>query len=186
MQVGLQFSVVVPAVDEAPVVNYGTPESIEEQVIALADAKIRAALARLPASDGAGGLVIGADTIVLIDGDVLGKPASADEARAMLGQLSGKTHEVYTGVVVLDRETGQRSAGAERTAVTFAPLTEEWIRRYVRTGEPMDKAGAYAVQGLGSIFIERIDGCYFNVVGLPLALLARLLREQGFDTVAAW
>jgi septum formation protein len=185
-QIGLEFSVVVPDVDEAPVVNGGASGSIESQVIRLAEAKVQAVIPKLPAAGPTRRLVIGADTIVLVDGQVLGKPVSHQDAVDMLRLLAGRTHEVYTGVTVLDLESGQVMSGAERTAVTFADLAEPVIQRYVATGEPMDKAGAYAVQGLGSVFIARIEGCYFNVVGLPLSLLGRLLKAHGYDVVDAW
>jgi len=193
-QMGLDFDVVTPEVDEAPVVQ-GTDRDIADQVVALAQAKVDAVAARLSNGGSGGGrepasgsrlLIIGADTIVRVDGVVLGKPVDAEDAVDMLRCLAGRTHEVFTGVMVLDPLTGKAPSGAERTAVTFAPLTEQMIRRYVATGEPTDKAGAYAVQGLGSLFIERIDGCYFNVVGLPLSLLGRLLLQHGYDVADAW
>lgn len=114
-------------------------------------------------------LIIGADTIVVLDGDVLGKPADAGDAARMLRSLSGRTHEVYTGFCILERP-GDRSAGDfERTLVTFRALGDDEIDRYVRSGSPMDKAGAYGIQDdVGAIFVERIEGCFYNVVGFPL------------------
>ncbi len=124
-------------------------------------------------------LVIGADTVVVLDGILLGKPADTADAERMLGLLSGRTHQVFTGVAVVERPgLGTRSA-FEVTDVTFKELPKERIRRYVMTGEPMDKAGAYGIQGLGAVNIKRISGCYFNVVGLPLGLLSDLLSEWG-------
>lgn len=184
-QIGLDLVVIAPDLDEAPVTNHGTLEELEAQVVALARAKAEAVLGRL-APGGRRRLVIGADTVVLVDGEVLGKPASMAEARRMLGQLSGKTHLVFTGVAVLDPGSGRLLAGAERTKVTMVPLQGEWIERYIRTGEPMDKAGGYAVQGLGSVFIERVEGCYSNVVGLPLVRLAGLLRAHGYNIEETW
>lgn len=128
------------------------------------------------------GLVLGADTIVVVDGKVLGKPADAADAAGMLRLLAGRTHQVITGVALVERRQGQ-SAGTDVqhavTDVTFLPWTEEDIAAYTATGEPLDKAGAYAIQGYASVLIEGIRGCYFNVVGLPLHLVARMLRARG-------
>jgi len=129
-------------------------------------------------------LVVGADTVVTLPGRVLGKPSSAAEAREMLEMLSGREHRVVTGVAVVDPAGGRSVAGAEETRVFFRNLTRAEIQAYVESGEPMDKAGAYAVQGLGALLVERIEGCYFNVVGLPLGLLAGLLGEFGYDLLA--
>jgi septum formation protein len=128
---------------------------------------------------GAGALVIGADTEVVIDGEVLGKPASDDDARRMLRRLAGRTHEVLTGVAVIRLPDGARRIEHEVTQVTFAPLTDDEITAYVASEEHRDKAGGYAIQGRGGTFVTRVEGCYFNVVGLPLARLARILRELG-------
>lgn len=128
------------------------------------------------------GLVIGADTLVYMDFQVLGKPAHADEARAMLRLLSGRTHQVVTAVVVIDRSAGQTAHMQVEHSITdviFRPWSEEDIEAYVATGEPLDKAGAYAIQGYASVLIEGIRGCYFNVVGLPIALLVQMLRARG-------
>jgi len=136
------------------------------------------------ANDIAGGLsggevVIGADTIVVIENEILGKPAGRDEAAEMLRALSGKTHLVYTGVTVIDTQSGKTLTEYEKTAVTFDSLSDEEIADYVRTEEPLDKAGAYGIQGYGARFIKKIDGCYFNVVGLPLNRLYTMLRAMG-------
>lgn len=128
---------------------------------------------------GPGTLVLAADTIVVIDGVVLGKPADDREAAQMLRRLSGRAHEVLTGVAL--RGDGRLIAEVERTAVRFLPLSEAEIAWYVATGEPRDKAGAYAIQGLGSRFVDRIDGSYSNVVGLPVARVYRMLREVGVE-----
>lgn len=121
--------------------------------------------------------VLGADTVVVIDGDALGKPRDAEDAAAMLRRLSGREHEVITGVCVLRGR--QAMVDAETTRVRFVRLTEIEIAEYVESGEPMDKAGAYAIQGLASKFIDRVEGCYFNVVGLPVALVYRYLKSLG-------
>ncbi len=123
------------------------------------------------------GIVLGADTVVILDGRPMGKPASADEAGIMLRQLSGRTHEVVTGITMVDAGSGRSASARAATRVTFRVLSEAEIEAYVATGEPMDKAGAYGIQGCGGLFVERLDGCFHNVVGLPLALLVRTLDD---------
>jgi septum formation protein len=122
-------------------------------------------------------VVIAADTIVVLDGEVLGKPSTAAEAEATLARLSGRTHTVHTAVAVA--RLGRRCAGVESVDVTFRALSSEEIRGYVRTGEPMDKAGAYGIQGFGATIVERIHGDYFAVMGLPLGRTVALLRALG-------
>ena len=166
---GYEFDVVPADIDERRLPN----EPPREYVARLARAKAAAV-----ASDDAvagGRVILAADTIVVIDGEVLGKPAHRQESAGMLGRLAGRTHEVLTGVAVAQ---GDRVLVAvETTRVTFAPLDPDRIAWYVATGEGDDKAGAYGAQGLGSRFIERIEGSYTNVVGLPIAQVDRLLRE---------
>ena len=132
-------------------------------------------------------LVIGADTIVVIDGAILGKPRDADEAAAMLRRLSGREHQVYTGVAVA--YGGRTASGVRQTSVTFRALEEATLAEYVATGEPFDKAGAYGIQGYGAVLVERIDGDYFTVMGLGLTLLVDLFAQLGlryrFGEVAA-
>jgi septum formation protein len=122
-------------------------------------------------------VIIAADTIVVLDGEVLGKPASAAEARATLQRLSGRTHTVHTAVAV--QYGGRAVSGVESVEVTFRPLDDAQIARYVDTGEPMDKAGAYGIQGYGATLVERIHGDYFAVMGLALGRLVGLLDEVG-------
>src|SRR5579863_8571731 len=122
-------------------------------------------------------VVLGADTTVTIDGEILGKPADAEDAARMLRRLSGRTHRVITGVAVAT-ERGTEVA-AEATGVRFLTLSDEEIAAYVATGEPMDKAGAYAIQGRAGRWVPRVEGCYFNVVGLPLALVSAMLEAAG-------
>jgi septum formation protein len=122
-------------------------------------------------------VVIGSDTIVVVDGDVLGKPRDGEQAVAMLRRLSGRAHVVMTGVAVAWR--GRMSSGVEQVGVTFRALGDDEIRRYVETGEPMDKAGAYGIQGFGATIVDRVDGDYFAVMGLPLNRLVRLCRALG-------
>ena len=124
-------------------------------------------------------VVLGADTVVVVDEHILEKPADAADAARMLRLLSGRTHQVTTGVCLIG--DGFEDVRAETTEVTFVRLTEEEIAMYVAHGEPMDKAGAYAIQGIASRWICRLDGCYFNVVGLPVPLLCRMLRDHGID-----
>jgi len=127
------------------------------------------------------GLVIGADTVVAVDGEILEKPKDAADAVRMLSRLSGRAHEVFTGVALVDAGTGAMLSDVVRTGVFIRALSEADIRRYVATGEPMDKAGAYAAQGLAAPFVGRVDGCFFNVVGLPLSRLWEMLAEMGCD-----
>ena len=124
-----------------------------------------------------GDVVIGADTVVALDGAILGKPRDAEDARRMLRALSGRTLTVYTGVTVL--RDGDCLCHAERTDVRFRALTDDEIERYIATGEPMDKAGAYGAQGYASLFVEHLDGDFFNVMGLPLCALGKLLKQLG-------
>jgi septum formation protein len=128
-------------------------------------------------------LVIGADTVVCVDDVILGKPAGPEQAEEMLGRLSGHSHRVYTGMSLISAQ-GERS-GFEVTEVIMKRLSRGDIDAYVASGEPLDKAGAYGIQGRAGRFIESIAGCYYNVVGLPLARLCTLLEEMGYDVTAA-
>lgn len=125
-------------------------------------------------------LVIGADTIVYSEGKILGKPKDEEDAFCMLSALSGKMHEVMTGVAVLRTSDAKLSAFCEHTRVFFKELTDVQIRDYIKTGEPMDKAGAYGIQGLGGALVDHIEGDYDNVVGLPLTALLKLMKDE-FD-----
>ena len=127
-------------------------------------------------------LVIAADTVVSIDSQVLGKPRSEEEAGRMLRALSGRLHVVYTGVTVCCQ--GKTVTESESTSVRFRPLTDADIIRYIATGEPMDKAGAYGIQGYGSVLVEGISGDYYNVMGLPVCRLAKMLARFGVDPLA--
>jgi septum formation protein len=170
--VGWPFEAAVSDVDETPRAG----EAAEAYVRRLAREKAGAvASARLF------GLVLGADTVVVVEGDILGKPRDAGEAARMLRRLSAHTHEVLTGVALVRAETGRSVSGVARTRVRFAELSGGEIERYVETGEPFDKAGAYAVQGRAALFIEAIEGEYLNVVGLPIRLVYELARDFGTD-----
>jgi septum formation protein len=175
---GLSFDVRPGAdVNEAQVLAECT-HPLSECLEHLARLKGVAAAAEYPRA-----VVLSADTVVEIEGDLLGKPADAADARTMLTRLSGREHRVHTGVAVQRLEGGVLSTGCETTRVFFAELKAEKIARYVARAEPMDKAGAYAIQGLGALLVERIDGDYSNVVGLPLRLTARLLSAAGVGTL---
>ncbi|HZW49628.1 MAG TPA: nucleoside triphosphate pyrophosphatase [Bacillota bacterium] len=156
------------------------PSGVEEQVPpGLSPKQTVLCLARQKAADVAkrhqGSCVIGADTLVVLNGQCLGKPMDCEDALRMMHLLTGKMHQVMTGVVVLDTATGKQVEAVEITDVTMGPLSEERMLQYVASGEPMGKAGAYAIQGTAAAFIEKIDGCYNNVVGLPLYRLCRLI-----------
>jgi septum formation protein len=155
-------------------------ETVEAMVLRLAEAKARTRAARSNTL-GEAAIVIGADTVVDLDGEALGKPGSARVAAEMLRKLSGKTHRVLTGLALVRLPDGDARIELETTQVCFAALSEDEIARYVATDEPLDKAGAYAIQGIAGRFAERIDGCYFNVVGLPLARLYRMLKQMGWQ-----
>ena len=147
----------------------------------LAEAKARAVAERLETSDPPG-IVLGADTAVVIDDVVLGKPADDDEAAAMLRRLCGRDHEVLTAVYLLRSDDGRHSGGVDTTRVSFRDYDEETIRNYVAGGEPLDKAGAYGIQGGGSRLARGLEGSWSNVVGLPLERLADWLAQLDIDT----
>jgi nucleoside triphosphate pyrophosphatase len=172
---GFAFEIRAAEIEEARLPG----EAIETMVCRLAEAKARAVAAQLGALSEPV-VVIGADTAVEIAGQILGKPDSPDQARRMLEQLSGKTHRVLTGLAILRLPDGFARFEVESTRVRFAFLTDEEIAQYVATGEPLDKAGAYGIQGAGGRFVEGIEGCYFNVVGLPLARVYRILKGLGW------
>ena len=169
---GFTFSVISSAVDETPFPN----ESAQEHVARLAAAKAELVAARAvgPA------IVIAADTVVALGDHILGKPHSEEHARHMLESLSGRTHSVLTGVTLIRLPDAERIEFVEATLVHFAQLSEEEISRYLATEEPHDKAGAYAIQGRAGRYIPRIEGCYFNVVGLPLARVQQALTDLGW------
>ena len=169
-QAGLSFAVIPGNVDES-IVAQETPIEYARE---LAEAKAREISAKYPES-----WVIGADTIVVIGKTILGKPASRDEARSMLKRLSGQTHQVYTGFAVCCKARRRLFSKTIRTDVIFKELTEKEIEWYIHTPEPFDKAGAYAIQGLGTFLVKRINGSYTNVVGLPVCEVIEFLIEEG-------
>jgi septum formation protein len=169
---GLPFSVLSSAVDESPYPG----ESPVTLVQRLANAKADLVTARAvgPA------IVLAADTVVVLDDKILGKPNSLEDARHMLQQLSGRTHSVLTGVALVRLPDGERRQFIESTLVHFQPITDEELSSYLATEEPYDKAGAYAIQGRAGRYIPRIEGCYFNVVGLPLSRVLTELHTLGW------
>ncbi len=171
--IGAHFDCYPVDTDETPL----PMERAEAHVLRLAESKARTALAAGAAGKEAeAGVVLGADTVVTIDGDILGKPAAAEEAARMLARLSGRVHEVWTGLTLLDPTDGRAVTQAVRSIVKLSHLDRAEIDRYVATGEPLDKAGAYAVQGQGALYVEAIEGSYSNVVGLPLSHLKHALK----------
>lgn len=177
---GIGFETCATRVDESPLPG----EPVHAMVARLAEAKARAAAAIPNACPGAC-IIVGADTAVELNGEIFGKPRNAEHAGEMLTKLSGRIHHVLTGIFLLRLPDGATRAGLENTAVTFAPLRPEEIDAYVKSGEPLDKAGAYAVQGIAGRYIPKIDGCYFNVVGLPLARLHAFLLELDWQGAIA-
>ncbi|MGV8081837.1 MAG: Maf family protein [Syntrophales bacterium] len=169
-RVGLAFQVLPSGIEEED----RPEESPEEHVLRLSAAKAETLARKNPDA-----WVLGADTIVVIDGDILGKPADREEAKAMLRKLSGREHTVYTGFSVLSGGGRLTVARSVSSTVLFKSLSEEEMNWYVRSDEPYDKAGGYAVQGMGAFFIQEIRGSYTNVMGLPLCEVIEILREAG-------
>jgi septum formation protein len=160
-----------PADTDETMVGGETPHQYAERL-----ARVKAEL--VAAAAGPKDIVIGADTVVVVDGRVLGKPINEQQAAAMLESLGGRSHTVITAVAVA--ADSMTSSSVEEVSVTFRPLTLEEIDSYIATGEPMDKAGAYGIQGYGATIVERIEGDYFAVMGLPIVRMVRLLAERGF------
>ena len=174
-QLGLVPAVIVADVDETPLPSEAAIDYVER----LARAKALAGWRAVESGNGPQLPVLGADTCVVVDGEILGKPRDERDARAMLARLSGRTHQVLTGVSLC---TAQRQlAAVSCTDVSFAPLDATRIARYCASGEPLDKAGSYGIQGLAAAFVARIDGSYSGVVGLPLHETAELLRQFGIE-----
>jgi septum formation protein len=171
---GLTFVVITKNMAEEPIWGLSPVELV--QAMALQKAKHVASTLR-------GGVVLGADTVVEHQNRVFKKPRFEEEAEEFLTFLSGKTHLVHTGVALVDIEGNRWPTACATTRVTFRDLSSSEIKAYIRTGEPMDKAGAYGIQGIGSIFVEKIDGSYSNGVGLPLELVARILPEFGINVL---
>lgn len=168
---GLDFEILVSEADESAV-SKDIPVNLYVQELALLKASATAKQAPRKA------IIIAADTVVTLDGAVLGKPKDAGGAYDMLKALSGRKHEVYTGICVMRKSDAKTVCKSVSTEVKFKELTDEKIRAYIASGEPMDKAGAYGIQGKGSMLIEGINGDYFNVVGLPIAELSDILEDE--------
>ena len=167
---GLEFTVIPSEVDE----NAAILSDPESYVRSLAEAKAGDISDRYPDS-----WIIGADTVVFIDNTILGKPATRDQARAMLESLSAKTHQVHTGYCICRKATGHFISDCVTTDVSFKNLSAKEIEWYINSGEPFDKAGAYAIQGLGTFLVKRINGSYTNVVGLPVCEILEYLIQEG-------
>jgi septum formation protein len=174
-QVGLDFEVIPSGMAE----DFFNTESPREHVLRLAEAKVREVASKYPDR-----WVVAADTIVYINGSILGKPKSREDAAEMLRRLSGQEHRVLTGFSVCHLEKRNNDEEAVQTVVKVKPLTSAEIEWYVHTGEPLDKAGGYAIQGIGSFMIESIQGSYTNVVGLPLCELIQMLNRLGAITIS--
>jgi len=175
-QLGLKFTVVISNIDESARLGEDMPPGRLVEELSLRKAtQVAREIER--------GLVVGSDTVVVWRGRILGKPGDRQDALEMLKWLQGNDHMVYSGLAVLNAETGETHVSHEKTRVFFRAAGMDELERYVDSGEPSDKAGAYAIQGLGSVFVQGIEGCYFNVVGLPLARLAGVLKSFGVDVL---
>ncbi|MDI9258603.1 Maf family protein [Alicyclobacillus sendaiensis] len=172
---GVNFSVRPSHADETVSPGVGPADAVLE----LARRKARAVWGRLDAAERREAIVVAADTVVALDGDILGKPRDADHALAMLKRLRGRAHRVYTGLCV--RTVDAEEVAFAETEVHMRDRDDPWLERYVATGEPMDKAGAYAIQGYGSLLVASIAGDYYNVVGLPLGLLDEMFTRMGLE-----
>jgi septum formation protein len=176
---GIAFEVRAALIDESP--REGEMPGHYVQRLALEKARAVADDDAEQPSNAGEAVFIGADTTVVIDGEMLGKPETEEDARRMLRRLSGHVHEVHTGLALVRRPRAWEKVVEEITRVSLVNLSDQEIEKYVATGEPFGKAGGYAVQGIAGRYIMRIEGCYFNVVGLPLARLYALLREAGWS-----
>jgi septum formation protein len=170
---GLQFEVIPSEIDESTQLE--DPAGVVEHLAREKAETVRKQLG----SDAGDTLIIGADTIVVLGKDILGKPSSREDAYQTLIRMSGRCHKVYTGVALIDCTTGVTRTAHEVSTVYFRSLDSAEVRAYCRTNEPMDKAGSYALQGTASAFVQRIEGCYSNVIGLPVPLVVELLRSMG-------
>lgn len=172
-QLGLNFVIKTSDVDESNSKGLKAAELV--QYLAFEKARVIAEDSNLNKET----IVIGADTVVVREGAILGKPRDKEDAFNMLKSLSGSWHEVMTGVAVIDINSFRYDKSIETTRVKMKQLKDETINAYIDSGEPLDKAGAYGIQGLGAVLIDRIEGCYFNVVGLPISKLCDILRNYG-------
>ena len=170
--IGLDFEILVSSADEDKIARNISPEMLVSQLALL---KATAVAEKIDDGDA---FIIGADTVVSLEGEILEKPVDEADAKRMLKELSGKTHSVFTGVCVFEKKSGKAISKYQKTDVTFKVLSDKKIDAYIKTGEPMDKAGSYGIQGKGALLIDGIKGDYFNVVGLPVALLADIFADE--------
>lgn len=168
---GVEFTIAVSDIDESKIPKDLPPKLYVQELAVLKGTAIGAGC-------GAGRFVIAADTVVVCDDEIIGKPTDEADARRMLKMMSGRVHEVYTGFSVTDSTSGMTASGYEVTKVRFRELSNEEIDGYIKSGAPFDKAGGYGIQGRASLFVEGIDGDYFNVVGLPLNALNELMKKE--------
>lgn len=155
-------------------------QTIEESILQVACQKAMCVAKTLSPSKKKAALVLGADTIVVLNDEIIGKPKSSEDAIEMLKKLTGNIHEVYTGLCIYNSESERLYTGVEKTLVSMIPCSESRIRAYIASEEILDKAGAYAVQGIGAALIDRIEGCFYNVMGLPLSRLTKILDDIGY------
>ena len=174
-----KFEVVVSDADESAVDSANTPPNIYVQELAL----LKAAASAKKVLKNKKAVIIAADTIVVRDEEILGKPKDKEDAARILKSLSGREHEVYTGYCIMRIKDAKTFCGSVKTAVKFRELSDETIEKYIKTGEPMDKAGAYGIQAKGALLVESINGDYFNVVGFPVSEIAKRLYEEFEITV---
>ncbi len=169
-RLGFSFHVFHPSVEEVI-----SGENLERELLELAERKAAQARRYFPQA-----LIVGCDTVVMVKGEIMGKPLDEADAEQMLMRLSGRWHEVLSSLVLL-LPGGERLEGVEVTRVKFRNLSPSFIKAYIESGEPLDKAGAYGIQGRGACLVERIEGCFFNVVGFPLALFVNLLEKANLQ-----
>ncbi len=178
-QIGVPFKVFQSDADETINENIGP----KEYAAVLSERKAEDVTGKLSGEELNSSVVLAADTIVVLGHHILGKPQMAQEAFQTLLMLSGKWHEVMTGVTLLDAETGRKMTHVEKTRVKIRSMDHKAIWRYIDSGEPFDKAGGYGIQGLGALLVEKLEGCYYNVVGLPLYSVSIMLGQMGIETL---
>ncbi len=180
-QIGIKFDIVVSNEPEDEIDKSLSPENYTSELALMKACNVAKKLTGTKRKDS---LIIAADTVVYSDGKILGKPKDSDDAFRILKSLSGKAHEVYTGICVMRLTDGYATSKSIKTTVKFKELTDKTIKAYIKTGEPVDKAGAYGIQGRGAVLVEEICGDYFNVVGLPLSALYDVLISEFGDYIS--
>ncbi len=180
-QIGIKFDIVVSNEPEDEIDKNLSPENYTSELALMKACNVAK---KLTGTKRRNSLIIAADTVVYSDGIILGKPKDKEDAFRILKGLSGKTHEVYTGVCVMRLSDGYAVSESVKTSVVFKNLPDSMIKRYIETGEPMDKAGAYGIQGKGAVLVKEINGDYFNVVGLPVSTLYDMLVSEFGDYIA--